>query len=187
MMKKMDSETPEQNRLEALAKLDLVSKEEMLEDSLVSKWRDIFTLTKIIMSLAGKEKAKELLEKAKYDAAYKVGREYAEKRGFPKDLKSFEEAKTDFFSKKIRTAAFKCGPVENESTENRQVRRCTKCYLADAILKVGAEDPETLEVARYFAANDEGWANGFNPDMKFERTKWLLDGDPYCEFIIEVE
>ena len=58
---------------------------------------------------------------------------------------------------------------------------------AKAILKVGKEDPETLEIARYFEPSDEGRAHGFNPNMKFKRTKWLLDGDPYCDFIVEKE
>jgi len=57
--------------------------------------------------------------------------------------------------------------------------------MAEALQKAGEKDPETFEVLKWIDVWDTGRANGFNPDMKFTRTKWLLDGDDYCEFVIE--
>ena len=183
-MENMDAETKEQERKVAISKLDGLSKEQMLTNALVSKWRDIFSLTKILISQVGKEKAKELLAKAKYDEGIELGKEFAD-RGYAMTMDGHDEAKAAYMKEKVKGAAWKSGYIDEECTEERRVRRATTCYLAKAILKVAEEDPETFEVAKYFEPSDEGWAHGFNPNMKFKRTKWLLDGDPYCEFIIE--
>ena len=46
---------------------------------------------------------------------------------------------------------------------------------------------EMLEfLAENYCVHDIAWANGFNPDMKFEMTKNFLLGDEYCEFTMEV-
>ena len=175
--------TREQLRELQLAKLDSVSKEALVEGLLASRARDLFTLVRILVSQVGKEKAKELIEEAVGDASYKSGKEAAEKAGNPTDIDGYIEANTINLLGKIAAA---CTPEIVERTKKRYVFRCTKCYPAEAFLKVGAGDPETLEVVKYCCPHDTAWAHGFNPNMKFERTKFLLDGDDCCEFVVEV-
>ena len=185
-METIETETKEEEREIALSKLDGLGKGEMLSNALVSKWRDIFMLTKVIISLVGEEKAKELLEKVKYDEGIRLCKEYAS-RGYPMTIAGHNEAKAVYFKEKVKGAAFKGDIHKNEDSEKGQVAKATTCFLSDAILKVGAEDPETFEVAKYFEPSDIGWANGFNPKMKVTRTKWLLGGDDCCEFVFEME
>lgn len=174
----------EQLRELQLAKLDLVSKEALVEGLLAMRARDLFTLVKLLVSQVGKEKARELIEEAQYSISYKRGEETAEKAGNPADIDGYLEVNTINLLSKIPAA---CIPEIVERTKNRYVFKCTRCYPAEAILKVGAGDPETLEVVKYCCPHDTAWAHGFNPNMKFERTKFLLDGDDCCEFVAEVE
>jgi len=166
-----------------LAKLDSVSAEALVESLLASRARDLYKLVKVLISQVGKEKAKKLIEEAQYAASYKSGREAAEKAGNPKDIDGYIEANTINLLSKIPAA---CIPEIVEKTKNRYIFRCRKCYQADSVLRVATGDPETLEVLKYCCPHDTAWAHGFNPDMKFERTKFLLDGDDCCEFVAEV-
>jgi len=176
--------TREQHRELELAKLTAVTPKELVEDVMAIRARDLFILVGILISQFGKEKAKELIQKAQYPVYLKRGKEAAEKAGHPKDIDGYIEANTIGLLSKIHSAPL---PEIIERTKNRYVFRCTKCYQAESLLKHGAGDPEILEVVKYCCPNDTAWANGFNPSMKFERTKFLLDGDDYCEFLAEVE
>jgi len=40
---------------------------------------------------------------------------------------------------------------------------------------------------KLWCAHDFGHFAGWNPDMKFERIKFMLDGDDCCEFVCGVE
>jgi hypothetical protein len=187
----------EQHRELELAKMDSVSRETLVESVMALRARDLFTLVKVLISQFGKEKAKELIEEAQYSIFYKRGKEAAEKAGHPKDIDGYIEANTIELLGNIPSAPL---PEIVERTKNRYVFRCTKCYQAESLLKFGSGDPETLvetkycsgdpetsEVVKYCCPHDTAWAKGFNPDMKFERTKFFLDGDDYCEFVAEVE
>ena len=71
-------------------------------------------------------------------------------------------------------------------TKNKAVRRTSNyCFKAEAFKRFA--DKEMLEfLAENYCVHDIAWANGFNPDMKFEMTKNFLLGDEYCEFTMEV-
>jgi len=166
-----------------LAKLDSVNKEALVKGLLAGKARDLFRLVKVLVSQVGKEKAKELIEEAVSSDAYKRGREAAEKAGNPKDIGGYIEVNNVNFLGNMPMAPL-CEVVER--TKNRYVFRNKNCYHAEAVLKVGAGDPEALEVIKCFCSHDTPWARGFNPNMKFKRTKFVLDGDDCCEFVVEV-
>jgi NAD-dependent DNA ligase len=167
-----------------LAKLDSVSAEALVESLLASRARDLYKLVKVLISQIGKEKAKKIIEEAQYTASYKSGREAAEKAGNPKDIGGYIEVNNVNFLGNMPMAPL-CEVVER--TKNRYVFRNKNCYHAEAVLKVGAGDPEALEVIKCFCSHDTPWARGFNPNMKFKRTKFVLDGDDCCEFVAEVE
>lgn len=175
--------TKEQHHQLALAKMESLSKEQLVEGLMLMRARDIFTLVRLLVSQVGKEKAKQLIEEVQYAAAYQRGKAAAEKAGYPTDVDGYIEANSSF----MRKIPASIPSVVVERTKKRFVSRNIRCLPAEALLKVGAEDPETLEVVKYICPHDTAWAHGFNPKMKFERTKFLLDGDDCCEFVTEVE
>ncbi len=69
----------------------------------------------------------------------------------------------------------------SELNEEHAVVRCARCPLADTWKKFGME-----ESGRLYCDIDYGLASAI-PDIKMTRTKSLLDDDPYCEYVIEIE
>ena len=139
-------------------------------------------MTEILVSQVGKEKAKELIEKATYSRFYKLGRELAKKAGNPQDIDGYIEA---ILIEQLGSMP-EVPPVEIvERTKNRVIFAARDCFIAEAFAEVG--EPEILEVAKYRCCHDRATANGFNPKMKFEMAKFLLNGDDCCEFVAELE
>jgi hypothetical protein len=189
--------TKEQHRELEAKKLDTVSRETLVKSVMALRARDLFTIVKVLVSQVGKEKAEELLEEAQYEIFYKRGKDAALRAGSPKDIDGYVKANTLDLLGCIPSAPI---PEVIERTEKKYLFRCTKCSQAESLLSFGtgdsgglvetlhcSEDQETLEVVKYMCPHDTGWAKGFNPDMKFARTKFFLDGDDYCEFVAEVE
>ncbi len=76
-----------------------------------------------------------------------------------------------------------------EVTPNRFVHRLLCNYWAD--WKHRWED-KGIDIRKGLCdmgckAWGEEWAIGINPNMSCERTKWLVEGDPYCEYVFEIE
>ena len=140
--------------------------------------------TKILIDQVGKEKAKELIRRARYDSWYEMGRKAAEALGNPRDIDSYiNEYVYKFMSPGKRPYV---PPQQLERVSDKKaIFRTRYCFLAKALLK--DKDKETLEVAKAYCCHDIAWANGFNPEMKFELTKFFLDGDDCCEFTFETE
>jgi hypothetical protein len=189
--------TKEQHRELEAKKLDAVSRETLVKSVMGLRARDLFTVVKVLVSQVGKEKAKELLEEAQYATFHQRGKDAAVRAGNPKDIDGYVKANTLDLLGCIPSAPI---PEVIERTEKKYLFRCTKCSQAESLLSFGAgdsgglveashcsEDQETLEVVKYMCPHDTAWAKGFNPDMKFARTKFFLDGNDYCEFLAEVE
>ncbi|MBU4190372.1 MAG: L-2-amino-thiazoline-4-carboxylic acid hydrolase [Candidatus Thermoplasmatota archaeon] len=68
-----------------------------------------------------------------------------------------------------------------ESSSERIVARCLRCPYADTWKKMKAEDIGVL-----FCDIDYG-ALSLLTKAKVIRTKSLLKGDPYCEYVIEIQ
>ena len=173
----------ERHRELELAKLDAVSREKLVKSALAWRARNLFTVVEVLISQVGKEKAKELIDEAQYSIFYKRGKEAAEKAGNPKDIEGYIKENTLNLLDHVPSAPI---PEIVERTKNRYVFKCTKCYQAESLLEFAAgesvgmvkgeyclEDKEALEVVKYCCPHDKGWANGFNPDMKFERVKFF--------------
>jgi len=142
---------------------------------------------KALLSVVGVDKAKEAVDKVIYDFMYELGKRKADELGNPTDLDSYLEAYL-----KEMDAIPPVPPLEIvERTKNRCVFGVKRCLYRDSIYKFKEDFPEyidadTLEVLKYRCSHDHGWAIGFNPKMKFKRTKFLLDGDDGCYFEVEV-
>jgi hypothetical protein len=150
---------------------------------------------KALLSVTSKEKAKEALAKAVYDFAYMEGRKAAEKRGNPKDLRSYLEYQHEGLSR----AAFIPPPLIVEWTETKQVSGMIICPFADMFRQIAEmfkdyADQDVMEVAGSRCTTlDRGRAEGFNPDLKFTPQTHLLNDfigegprDDYCSFKVEV-
>ena len=106
----------EQLRNLQLAKLESVSREELVEGLMAMRARDIITIVRLLVSQVGKEKAKKFIEEAQYSISYKRGKEAAQKAGNPKDIDGYIEANTIGLLSKIPAA---CISEVVERTENR--------------------------------------------------------------------
>lgn len=192
--------TKEQHRKFEAEKLESVSREQLVKGVMALRVRDLFTVVNVLISEVGKEKAKKLLEEAQYSIYHKRGENAAkalEKKGKVNNIAGYIEANTVNLLALIPSAPV---PEIIESTDKKYVFRCKKCFQADSLLQLVSGEAgksvessgfsgnqDTLEVTRLMCPHDTAWANGFNPDMKFERSKYLLAGGEYCEFKAELK
>jgi len=73
-----------------------------------------------------------------------------------------------------------------EQTETMQLRRTKGCLMGKAVLRLNL-DKDLLDLVKLWCTHDFGRLEGWNPDIKFTRTKFIMDGDEYCEFLYEME
>ena len=147
---------------------------------------------KALLSVVGKEKAKEAIKKAVYDFAYMGAKAAAKERGNPKDLKSYLEFQHEAMGK------FPFIPPARvlEETKTKLHGGVGYCPFANAVRAMAEQLPEyvTPDVLEVVCARcetlDSGRVEGFNPDMKMTRTHFMLGdfvGEPrsdacYFEF-----
>ena len=58
--------------------------------------------------------------------------------------------------------------------------------MGEAILRLDL-DQDLLDLVKLWCTHDFGRMAGWNPDIKFQRPKFILDGDDCCEFLCELE
>jgi len=61
-------------------------------------------------------------------------------------------------------------------TESQVRYRFTRCLVAEEFNRLGATD-----IGLWFCESDEPALKGFNPDLRFKRTKTLMEGDETCD------
>jgi predicted ArsR family transcriptional regulator len=69
------------------------------------------------------------------------------------------------------------GEFTMEKTEDGIQIYCTFCPIADVFKEIGKEEYGFI----LFCAADPYIVEGFNPALKFRRTKTLMDGDDCCD------
>jgi hypothetical protein len=172
-------------------KMGKLTKDELVEWLITFDLQERLLFAKALISLVGKEEAKKIISRTVTDTWYKRGRATAEELGNPEDLDSY----IDIMIKRMARNPI-APPLEIvERTKNRVIFRETGCVIADVfekfkknvaeVARFGGD--EVMEVSKARCDMDTAWANGFNPKMKFERTKFFLDGEGCCEFIAEIE
>ncbi|MBW1764088.1 MAG: L-2-amino-thiazoline-4-carboxylic acid hydrolase [Deltaproteobacteria bacterium] len=166
-----------------LAKLEKVSRDDLVRGCLRSKARDLFRTAKMLRTHFGKEKAIDMLEQVQTEDFCAAG-QAASRVARKNDINGYIEVFIMDFLQNI-PAAPPCEIVEK--TDKRLIYRNSICYHADAVMEFGKDDPETLDIVKCFCTHDKPWAEGFNPAMRFERTKFVLDGDDCCEFLLEID
>jgi len=165
--------------------LEAYSREELLEMAFGGMMgaESLVMFSKLLISAVGKEQAKKLIEKARYDLVYPRGRASAQKLGNPKDLNSLIE---NYLVKSPPWVGLRPLSISYR-TEKKAVLRDEKfCFVAEAIKKVADREMQEF-LGECFCVHDLAWTNGFNPGIKFEQTKSLLKGDDCCEFVFEAK
>lgn len=61
------------------------------------------------------------------------------------------------------------------------VKRVASCPLADL-----AKEESQLEIGKLYCEQDFAMLEGYNPELRFEKTASLMEGDKYCEFTYSV-
>lgn len=69
-----------------------------------------------------------------------------------------------------------------EDSATRQAYRFTRCMWADIFRSLGAED-----IGVWICEGDGPAAAAFNPRIRFQRTKTLMEGDDCCDHVYLVE
>lgn len=97
--------------------------------------------------------------------------------------KELKDSSLDTFCKFMENSC--AGTCEFEKTideKNKKKYKYTRCAWADIFRELGAED-----IGFWICEADEPVVKTFNPDIKFKRTKTLMQGDKCCdhEFYIE--
>ena len=154
-----------------------LSKVELSEKGELSRALAICQGAKALLSVTSKEKAKEAMYKGVYDYAYMEGRKAGEMRGNPKDLDSLHR----YEAGSMESAAFIPYIETLEETETYTINGIKKCPWAESIRTMAEIFPDyvTQDVIEVVTSRcvtlDSGRVNGFNPDIKFERTHFILD------------
>lgn len=159
-------------------KMEKLTRNELAERSFDLRAEDIIIYSRILLEQVGKEKAIELVKKARWDARYGRGKETAEKLGNPKDIDTFHNERM----KAMERIPFVAPSEIVEKTKTRIVTRARKCFLSDAILRRNVEK-DVLDVVKAYCNHDEGYAGGWG--MKCTKTKFLMNKDDCCEFVWE--
>jgi len=146
------------------------------------KARDLIMFTKLLISQAGKEKAKELIYQARYDMFYKMGREAAEKSGNPHDIDSFAEA----FLEWMGTIKWVPTPTFQEKTSTSVGGYVTNECPGKALARLA--DDETREIFKEaYCIHDIAWAKGFNPRIEARNTSSYFDKEDRCGWVWEIK
>lgn len=64
---------------------------------------------------------------------------------------------------------------------NRVAYKFTKCRWAEIFKELGATD-----IGKWFCDSDPVYVKAFNPNIKFKRTKTLMDGCEYCDHVFYI-
>ena len=72
--------------------------------------------------------------------------------------------------------------IDTITLEDGEVRPIVQyCPMAASFRELGAD---AEKIGRLYCYVDQAKYNAYNPDIEFIHTKNILDGDPYCEFLV---
>ena len=170
-------------RLPKLEKLDVY---EVMAIASKTRASDIILMTKLLVSTVGKQKATEMIKKARQNLFCISGNERAKILGNPKD---FDTYFSDTLVEQNTMPSWVVQLEIVEKTDKSAIVRANSCYIAQAIRADPEVDPETIDVIiKGYCRHDEAFAYGFNSRLKMINTRNAID-DPeeICEFKVELE
>ena len=161
-----------------MAKKEMISKEEAFSQlkAMITRTALIhYAFTKTILDELGKEKGKELTQKAIRLYGEMVGkkaRESALAKGLPTLAENFQND--------LPTLGW--ADREKVVVEGEKRARVHTCYLAEAWKELGVP-----EIGRLYCFVDQAKYEAYNPELECVHTRNVLDGDPYCELAVRTK
>jgi hypothetical protein len=144
--------------------------------------KSAFGLTLSMMEKYGDE-AKELLAEFQWGRGYDHGKRMLERvkarGGDPNDLRELLKEYGEDFPVHYKFYGLEVAP-------NRLVMRVPACHMGQALIELVPDLPEPLKLPKYWCDYDLALIEGYNPDVKLSRPKWIPGGDLYCEYIWEI-
>ena len=147
---------------------------------------DIVVFTRLLVSLVGKDKAIELIKKARWSRYNKAGADRANALGNPKDLDTYVQ---DYLIENNSMPPFVHQGEVLERTKKMIKIRFPGCFIAKAIKAHPEADAETIEViCKGYCQHDQAYTKGFNPKITLTILRYaIVDPENKCDFQIEIE
>lgn len=136
-----------------------------------------FFFSKAIIEELGPEAGERLIHKAIQGYGEYCGnavRKEVEAMGLPLSDENFNKVRD------LPHYGWDLGVRELPGGEQRSIAHY--CPLADVFMQLGEEG---RRLGRLYCFVDQAKQQGYNPAYDFIHSKNLLDGDPYCEFLVQ--
>ena len=125
----------------------------------------------------GREQALAVATEVIKSLACAAGRETAKKLG-PNDMAALAKVVREVWSPENALEV-----KILEETDRKLSFNVTRCAYAEMYGSLGLKEFGTCLSCR----RDASFAEGFNPGLKLERTKTIMDGAPHCDFRFSIE
>jgi hypothetical protein len=135
-----------------------------------------YYFSKAIVDKLGAEEGKKLVEEAIWAYGQHCGRavrEGVEEMGLPITDENFDQVRD------LPRVGWETGTITLENGEERPI--VTHCPLAATFQALG---PQGVELGRLYCHVDQAKYHACDPEKEFVHARNVLDGDPYCEFVI---
>ncbi len=167
-------------------KLEKLNIYQVMDAASATRANDIVVFTKLVISLVGKNKAIELIKRARSSHFHKAGVERAMALGNPQDLDTFVQ---DYLIETNLMPPFVHRGQIFERNEKMVKVRFPDCFIARAIKTHPEADTETIEViCQGYCQHDHAYARGFNPKINLTiLSNAIVDPENKCDFQVEIE
>ncbi len=132
------------------------------------------TMWEAIEERYGREVAKEICGPAMYEAGVQFGQAMAQRKG-RNDLAALKEVWEELYP---------TGP-DTEWDGKRFVVHNPACIIKDTLSLYNIPPQRWEDIAQVFCDGDQGFVNGFNPDIRFPWGGRILRNEPECVWIME--
>jgi hypothetical protein len=137
-----------------------------------------YFFSKTIIDRLGEEEGKKLISEAIWAYGNYCGesvRKKAEEMGLPLTDENFEKVPD------LPEYGWDTEMISMEDGETRPI--ASYCPIAASIKELGSD---AEKIGRLYCYVDQAKYNAYNPDIEFIHSKNILDGDPYCEFLVRI-
>jgi L-2-amino-thiazoline-4-carboxylic acid hydrolase len=135
-----------------------------------------YFFSQTIINRLGEEEGKKIIRDAIWAYGNYCGKSVkakVEEMGLPLTEENYDKAPD------LPQYGWETASITLEDGEVRPI--ATYCPIAASIKELG---PQAEKIGRLYCVVDQAKYHAYNPDIEFIHTKNILDGDPYCEFLV---